>query len=46
MPRGGGWAVAPDLDAMGDGFRKLRRGLAVTKFGVNVIPIVRRRAAF
>jgi hypothetical protein len=48
VTRGGGWAVAPDLDAMGDGygFRKLRRELEVTKFGVNVIPIVTRRVVF
>ena len=45
MTRGDGWAVAPDLDAMGDGygFRKLRRKLEVTRFGVNRITIVTRR---
>ena len=39
--RGDGWAVAPDLDSMGEGygFRKLRRELDVTEFGVNVITI-------
>jgi mannose-6-phosphate isomerase-like protein (cupin superfamily) len=39
--RGDGWAVAPDLDALGEGygFRKLRRELDVTEFGVNVITI-------
>ncbi|MGH2912633.1 MAG: cupin domain-containing protein [Solirubrobacteraceae bacterium] len=36
---GEGYAVAEDLDALGDGygFRKLRKGLGVTAFGVNVI---------
>ncbi len=36
---GEGYAVAPDLDALGEGygFRKLRKGLGVTAFGVNVI---------
>jgi quercetin dioxygenase-like cupin family protein len=36
---GDGYAVAADLDALGDGygFRKLRKGLGVTAFGVNVI---------
>jgi len=36
---GEGYAVAADLDALGDGygFRKLRKGLGVTAFGVNVI---------
>jgi mannose-6-phosphate isomerase-like protein (cupin superfamily) len=39
--KGEGWAAAPDLDAMGEGygFRKLRRELDVTEFGVNVITI-------
>jgi hypothetical protein len=43
VTRGGGWAVAPDLDAIAMSFRKLRREFVVTKSGVNVIPIVRRR---
>lgn len=36
---GEGYAVATDLDALGEGygFRKLRKGLGVTAFGVNVI---------
>ncbi|HEY5262281.1 MAG TPA: cupin domain-containing protein [Solirubrobacteraceae bacterium] len=36
---GEGYAVAPDLDALGEGygFRKLRKGLGVTAFGVNAI---------
>ncbi len=36
---GEGYAVAGDLDALGEGygFRKLRKGLGVTAFGVNVI---------
>jgi uncharacterized cupin superfamily protein len=36
---GEGYAVAPSLDALGDGygFRKLRKGLGVTAFGVNAI---------
>ncbi|HEV3095284.1 MAG TPA: cupin domain-containing protein [Solirubrobacteraceae bacterium] len=36
---GEGYAVAVDLDALGEGygFRKLRKGLGVTAFGVNVI---------
>lgn len=36
---GDGYAVAEDLDALGEGygFRKLRKGLGVTAFGVNVI---------
>jgi len=36
---GEGYAVAEDLDALGEGygFRKLRKGLGVTAFGVNVI---------
>jgi len=35
---GDGWAVA-DLDALGDGpgFRKVRRALGVTAFGVNAV---------
>ncbi|MDP9187728.1 MAG: cupin domain-containing protein [Actinomycetota bacterium] len=38
---GVGFAVAPDLDALGEGygFRKLRTQLGVTAFGVNVITI-------
>ena len=38
---GEGYAVAPDLDAVGEGygFRKLRRALGVTEFGVNAITI-------
>ena len=41
VSRGDGWAVAPDLDSIGEGygFRKLRRELDVTEFGVNVITI-------
>jgi uncharacterized cupin superfamily protein len=36
---GEGYAVANDLNALGEGygFRKLRKGLGVTAFGVNVI---------
>ncbi|MGN6373898.1 MAG: cupin domain-containing protein [Solirubrobacteraceae bacterium] len=36
---GDGYAVAPDLDALGEGygFRKLRKGLGVTAFGINAI---------
>jgi uncharacterized cupin superfamily protein len=36
---GDGYALAPDLDALGEGygFRKIRRGLGVTAFGVNAI---------
>ena len=36
-----GYAVAPDLDSIGDGygFRKIRQELGVTEFGVNVIVI-------
>jgi uncharacterized cupin superfamily protein len=36
---GDGYAVAADLDALGEGygFRKLRKGLGVTAFGVNAI---------
>ncbi len=38
---GEGYAVAADLDALGEGygFRKLRKGLGVTAFGVNAITI-------
>jgi uncharacterized cupin superfamily protein len=36
---GAGYAVAANLDALGEGygFRKLRKGLGVTAFGVNTI---------
>jgi mannose-6-phosphate isomerase-like protein (cupin superfamily) len=36
---GDGYAVAEDLDALGEGygFRKMRKGLGVSAFGVNVI---------
>src|ERR671918_2209674 len=36
---GAGYAIAPDLDALGEGygFRKVRRELGVTAFGVNAI---------
>jgi mannose-6-phosphate isomerase-like protein (cupin superfamily) len=36
---GEGYAVAENLDALGEGygFRKLRKGLSVTAFGVNAI---------
>jgi uncharacterized cupin superfamily protein len=36
---GVGYAVAPNLDALGEGygFRKLRKGLGVSAFGVNAI---------
>jgi mannose-6-phosphate isomerase-like protein (cupin superfamily) len=39
--RGDGWAVAPDLDALGEGygFRKVRKELDVTEFGVNVVTV-------
>ena len=39
MIEGDGYAVALDLDALGEGygFRKLRKELGVTAFGVNVI---------
>jgi quercetin dioxygenase-like cupin family protein len=39
--RGDGFAVAPDLDSVGEGFgfRKLRRELGVEAFGVNAIVI-------
>ncbi len=39
VARGDGYAVAPDLDALGEGhgFRKLRRELGVEEFGVNAI---------
>jgi mannose-6-phosphate isomerase-like protein (cupin superfamily) len=36
---GDGYAVAADLDTLGEGygFRKLRKGLGVTAFGINAI---------
>jgi len=36
---GDGYALAEDLDALGEGygFRKLRKGLGVTAFGINAI---------
>ena len=36
---GDGWAVAPDAEALGEGygFRKVRQELDVTEFGVNLI---------
>jgi mannose-6-phosphate isomerase-like protein (cupin superfamily) len=39
--RGDGYAVAPDLDSIGEGygFRKVRRQLGVDAFGVNAIVI-------
>jgi quercetin dioxygenase-like cupin family protein len=39
--RGDGFAVAPDLDALGEGFgfRKVRQELGVTAFGANVVTI-------
>lgn len=39
IQRGDGYAVAPDLDSLGEGygFRKVRRKLDVTAFGANVI---------
>jgi quercetin dioxygenase-like cupin family protein len=39
VTKGDGYAVAPSLDALGDGygFRKVRKELDVTAFGVNVI---------
>jgi mannose-6-phosphate isomerase-like protein (cupin superfamily) len=41
VTEGDGWAVASDLDAVGEGygFRKLRRALGVEAFGVNLIVI-------
>ena len=41
MVKGEGYSVAPDLYALGEGygFRKLRRELDVTEFGVNVITL-------
>ncbi len=38
---GPGYAVAPDLEALGEGFgfRKVRKGLGVTAFGANAIVI-------
>jgi quercetin dioxygenase-like cupin family protein len=39
--RGDGYAVAPDPDSLGEGygFRKIRKQLEVTAFGVNLITI-------
>jgi quercetin dioxygenase-like cupin family protein len=39
--RGEGWAVATDAEAIGEGygFRKVRKVLGVTEFGVNLITI-------
>jgi quercetin dioxygenase-like cupin family protein len=39
--KGDGYAVAPSLEALGEGygFRKVRKELEVTAFGVNVITI-------
>jgi len=39
--RGDGYAVAPELDSLGEGygFRKVRRALDVTEFGANVITL-------
>jgi uncharacterized cupin superfamily protein len=39
--RGKGWAVATDAEAIGEGygFRKVRKVLGVTEFGVNLITI-------
>jgi mannose-6-phosphate isomerase-like protein (cupin superfamily) len=41
VTEGDGWAVASDLDAVGEGygFRKIRRKLGVDAFGVNLIVI-------
>ena len=41
VTRGDGYAVAANLDALGEGFgfRKVRRDLGVTAFGVNAIVI-------
>jgi mannose-6-phosphate isomerase-like protein (cupin superfamily) len=41
VTKGEGYAVAPDLDSLGEGygFRKVRKELDVTAFGVNVITI-------
>ena len=41
VSKGEGWAVASDLDALGEGygFRKVRKELDVTAFGVNVITL-------
>lgn len=38
---GDGWTVAPDADALGEGygFRKVRQVLGVTEFGVNLITV-------
>ena len=39
--QGDGWAVAPNADALGEGygFRKVRKHLDVTEFGINLITI-------
>jgi mannose-6-phosphate isomerase-like protein (cupin superfamily) len=39
VQEGDGYAVVPDLDAVGEGygFRKVRKQLGVTEFGVNAI---------
>jgi mannose-6-phosphate isomerase-like protein (cupin superfamily) len=39
--KGPGYALAPDLDALGEGygFRKVRKQLDVTAFGVNVLTL-------
>lgn len=41
VTKGDGFAVAPGLDALGEGygFRKVRKQLGVTAFGANVITI-------
>ena len=41
VSEGDGWAVAPDAEALGEGygFRKVRKILGVTEFGVNLLTI-------
>jgi mannose-6-phosphate isomerase-like protein (cupin superfamily) len=41
VTEGDGWAVAADADALGEGygFRKVRKVLGVTEFGVNLLTI-------
>ncbi|MGH2957028.1 MAG: cupin domain-containing protein [Solirubrobacterales bacterium] len=41
LSEGDGWAVAPDADAIGEGygFRKVRKALGVTEFGANLLTI-------
>jgi quercetin dioxygenase-like cupin family protein len=41
VAQGDGWAVAPSVDALGEGygFRKVRKELDVTEFGVNLITL-------